>query len=319
MKGIIVSIVSALLLFTNLNAIAEVSASGYFIARAICPAYQSFKKQTNPGNITIKRNYAYDIIAKNKKNGSQFLIRIDAKPNQRWVHAACGEHVIAIDKISQIKETADQYVLAVSWQPAFCEKHSEKTECQNQQADDFEASHFSLHGLWPQPKGNNYCNVPKQQIKMKWSELPTLALSENTRTSLKKIMPGYESYLHRHEWTKHGTCYNNKSAEQYFSDSIKLINALNTSDVQQLFSQNINQEITAAQISNAFNQAFGDGAGKKIKISCKQDGNRQLITELMINLAGDLGTLNFQDAISKGPGVNKKGCGKGIIDPVGEQ
>src|SRR3546814_1497468 len=44
---------------------------------------------------------------------------------------------------------ADFFVLAVSWQPAFCETRPAKPECVTQDEDRFDASHFALHGLWP--------------------------------------------------------------------------------------------------------------------------------------------------------------------------
>ena len=44
-----------------------------------------------------------------------------------------------------------EYVLAASWQPAFCATSAGqgKAECVSQTADRFDATHFSIHGLWP--------------------------------------------------------------------------------------------------------------------------------------------------------------------------
>ena len=56
------------------------------------------------------------------------------------------------------------------------------------------------------------------------------------------------------------------------------------SKVRDLFANNVGQEITATQISQVFDESFGDGASHKIKISCKKDGGRQLITEITIGL-----------------------------------
>ncbi|HQZ13775.1 MAG TPA: hypothetical protein PK286_12910 [Devosia sp.] len=52
-----------------------------------------------------------------------------------------------------------QYVFAISWEPAFCEGQSRKPECRSQTADRFDASHFSLHGLWPQRM--DFCDVSR--------------------------------------------------------------------------------------------------------------------------------------------------------------
>ena len=46
--------------------------------------------------------------------------------------------------------TATKHVFAVAWQPGFCETQPDRRECRNQQQDRFDASHFALHGLWPQ-------------------------------------------------------------------------------------------------------------------------------------------------------------------------
>ena len=317
---------ASILLLAASNATAKTNLSGHFIAHSECPAYHSLKKQTNPGNIKTKINFTYDLIAKNKEKGSHFLIKMDAVPSQRWVDMSCGEHVNPVKNSvtterKSLNSKKEQYVLAVSWQPAFCEGHNRKKECKKQSTEDFDASNFTLHGLWPQPRGNEYCRVSKDQKrkskKKKWSKLRPLELQESTRRELKKVMPGYQSFLHRYEWTKHGSCYNKQSAEQYYADSIRLINDLNASSVRTLFANNIGKEITFSQIANAFEQSFGKGASKKMKIRCNNDGDRQLISELSINMSGELSKM--KDAMQGAADINKRGCKKGIIDPAGFQ
>jgi ribonuclease T2 len=113
------------------------------------------------------------------------------------------------------------FLLALSWQPAFCETKPTKIECRDQSADSFEAGNLALHGLWPQPRDNDYCGVSPEveQIDQakRWDELPPVALSAETRKALAEQMPGYASNLHLHEWYKHGTCYSN-SPEEYFGN-----------------------------------------------------------------------------------------------------
>jgi ribonuclease T2 len=50
-----------------------------------------------------------------------------------------------------------EYILAVSWQPGFCETHPNRKECAGQTSERYDATHFSLHGLWPMRK--SYCGV----------------------------------------------------------------------------------------------------------------------------------------------------------------
>ncbi len=214
------------------------------------------------------------------------------------------------------------HVLAANWQSSFCEKRSRKHECTTQSKERYDANHFSLHGLWPQPRSNVYCGVDEKIIKtdgrVLWRKLPTLDLSPETRAQLEQMMPGTKSYLHRHEWFKHGTCYSS-TAEEYYSDSIRLMTALNQSKVRQLFDNNIGKKVTAKQIRAAFNQSFGQGAGNKIQIKCTLDGKRELISEIKINLSAGLHQLSFQQAIQKAPDNTKSGCKEGIVDAVGMQ
>lgn len=333
MKIHILFYITAAIVFTITESQAEVPLSGYFIAREECPAFQSIRKRTNPGNITTHRNQAYDLQAKNRPAASHYRIRMDAEPKYRWVATSCGEHVVPVDSHPPLQPPVvppgnsgnARYILAVSWQPGFCETKPDKPECRSQTEDRFDAAHFTLHGLWPQPRKNVYCHVDPSDVAKdkgrKWESLPELTLSEATRKELNKVMPGTQSFLHRHEWIKHGTCYQEESADKYYQDSLRLMQSLNQpeSAIRKLFAENIGKELTSSQIAEAFDGTFGDGAGKKIKIGCKRDGNRKLITEITVGLQGDLDEIPMNDAILSAPNANDMGCSRGIVDPVGLQ
>ncbi|MBC6472913.1 MAG: ribonuclease T, partial [Hormoscilla sp. GM102CHS1] len=210
--------------------------------------------------------------------------------------------------------------LAISWQPSFCETHQDKAECQSQDASDFDAKHFTLHGLWPQPRGKEYCCLPSNFPKKPWSSQPnfddelddeTLALLEDRR------MPGVESFLHRHEWYKHGTCYNPQSErpeEEYFEESLALLEQINNSSVQDLFASRIGQTVSLAQIQAAFDRDFGPGAGQKVNLKCDRQGR---ISELWINLAGDIKSdTPISELLATAKNARSQ-CRSGFIDPVG--
>ncbi|MFH0784064.1 MAG: ribonuclease T2 [Pseudomonadota bacterium] len=328
-----VSTVLALLTFVTLAG-AEVKLTGHFIARKECPAYQSFRNQTNPGNVMTRENATYDLLAKNNTLGSYYLIRMNAEPSSRWVAVTCGDHGMPGEPIVSpappvsglgYQGQEPRYLLAVSWQPSFCETKPDKAECRHQTETRFDATHFTLHGLWPQPRGNEYCGVLADDVARdkngKWQQLQEPTLDSNTMNELKTVMPGTQSYLQRHEWTRHGTCYNGKSADQYFRDALEKMRELNAEDsvVRRLFAENIGKEITASQIADAFEQNFGNRAGDKIKIACVKDGNRLLISEITIGLQGNLPALTMREALLAAPKANDRGCSKGIVDPVGAQ
>lgn len=319
------------------GATADTPASGTFVARQSCPALQSIRTGANPGNISVEPNGHYSIFAKNKPNATHYLIDVpDAQPGRRWVAVGCGEATLAEgggqpgsggEQASGEQENdggaaaqKPDYILAVSWQPAFCEGKPDKTECETQRPDRFDATHFTLHGLWPKKQ---YCNVDRHIVAAdkdnRWNGLPEPELSDATRHALSEVMPGTMSLLERHEWIKHGTCFPGSAAEAYFARTLALVSQLNSSKVQGLFAAHIGEEITRDQLKAAFNETFGDGAADRVRVACKRDGGRNLIVEMTIGLVGDVKPdSKLADLIAAAPATDP-GCPSGVVDAVGLQ
>lgn len=215
-----------------------------------------------------------------------------------------------------------QFVLAISWQSAFCETRPSKPECESQTADRFDAGHFALHGLWPQPRSRDYCGVDEATVRTDengdWDQLPAPELSDGLWAALQVAMPGTQSGLERHEWIKHGTCYDG-DAEEYFADSLAMLEAINDSTVSELFATSIGQRLTLGEIRTAFDAAFGSGAGERVRVSCVEDGARRLISELTIGLTGDIdGPASIADRLQDARPTDG-GCDAGEVDAVGLQ
>ena len=312
-----------------LPAQAEVPLTGYFTASKACPALQSIGRETNPGNVVTRPGTAYDLLAGNTANPTHLWIVIPgASPERRWVAVDCGTR--ATDAEGQIAEPpppapaptyrGTQYILAINWQPAFCETLPGKPECERQTEDSFEATHFTLHGLWPQPRDNEFCGVSEDDRwaseNGRWRNLPEVRLSRELRAELDEVMPGTLSGLDRHEWTKHGTCYG-ASQEEYYRDATDLMLALNTSAVADLFAANIGRKITLRQVREAFDAAFGAGAGERVRMACEADGNRTIITELTIGLTGTIDGPDDLAALITAASPTEGGCSSGMVDPVG--
>lgn len=210
------------------------------------------------------------------------------------------------------------YVLAVSWHPAFCETKPNLSECRNAEASDHTADHFALHGLWPQD--DEYCGVSDSLVAIdranRWNNLPRVELSDATRRALAELMPGTQDRLERHEWLLHGTC-SGVDAELYFKRAIALVEELNSSSVRDLFARNIGKRITAEAVRNAADDELGAGAGRRIRLDCLEDGNRDLAYELRINLDGDVMlSASLAELIQRGR-TGGAGCAAGIVDRVG--
>ena len=146
-------------------------------------------------------------------------------------------------------------VLALSWQTGFCETRPRLRECKSQKEGRYDVVHFSLHGLWPQPRRNSYCGVNESDInkdkKRRCKRLADLELPAALKQKLAQIMPGSASFLHRHEWIKHGTCYS-KTAQTYYRDSLALMDAINASPVQQLFERSIGRRLSGEENPQIF-------------------------------------------------------------------
>jgi len=306
------------LLILPIVSFASIKIDGYFIAEKNCTAVHSIKQGTHP--FTLTKGMAYKVMAKNKPEASHYLIDIESleeNPN-KWVPVDCG--IILIDcKVDQVEipSIEKNYLLAISWQPAFCQSHQSKLECETQTEDRYDATHLSLHGLWPQPRNNAYCNVSDKDKSIDrrnaWHLLDPLGLTEETFVELFVSMPGVASHLQRHEWIKHGTCYSD-SAEIYYKDVLKVMHKIDDTNISVLFTDNIGKKITAEQIRNAFDEAFGEGSGEKVNVKC----SKGLIVELWVNLKGDINKDdNLSRLLQNAPVVNNVSCESGMVDAVG--
>ncbi|MGD1808643.1 ribonuclease T2 [Dapis sp. BLCC M126] len=288
-----------------------------------CEAYTSFKKKSEP--VTLEGGKVYQVLGLNKESGDYIYLKVDGQ--SKWVNKNCGQfdstgqssNENIASKPEENKTTAncpdegcaEKYVLAISWQPSFCQTMQRKPECISQTAERYDATNFTLHGLWPDRLA--YCGVSSEDIndskQREWDDLPALDLDEETTSELAKVMPGKQSYLHRHEWIKHGTC-DGRDEDTYYDISIDLLNEVNASEVQDLFAENIGKSVTRSQIETAFDNSFGEGAGESVKIRCKNG----LISELQIKMRRPLVGEKLADVLVPTSG---RSCDSVIVDAAG--
>lgn len=275
--------------------------TGCFVAEASCAAPRSLRRPSNPGDVQLEAGTAYRLLGANKVAPTHYHVLVPgAAPDARWVPTDCGRVVAscALDlaEAGEVPAPGTSHadnLLAVSWQPAFCETHREKPECASQTPDRFDAAHLALHGLWPQPRERAYCGVDAtlkaidRRSPPRWDLLPELELTPETRAALQQVMPGTQSHLDRHEWIKHGTCYS-AMPEEYYKETLQLMAELNASPVRALLAERIGGSVTIEEIRAAFDAGFGEGAGRKVAMDCEPAGSRQLVSELRINLLGEI-------------------------------
>ncbi len=325
------TILTFVLCLVALPATAQIQLEGELLAAKNCPAVVSIKKGTNPDNTAIEPGKSYMLLGKNRDVATHYLIEVpNAAPAQRWVAIDCGsvndEAAAPASQAPQPPQNASSgafYILAISWQPAFCELHPSKPECKSQSAQGFDASHFTLHGLWPQPRDNVFCGASDADKAASeqgnWGAIAQLPLSPATKASLDQVMPGTQSHLERHEWVKHGTCYPGANPEDYFKDAIRLMNEINSSAAARYMAKSVGRKIRSADLRAAFEETFGAGAGDRIRIACENDGSRRLMSELTLGLKGEISAGTSLGDLLRASKPTDPGCPSGIVDAVGLQ
>jgi ribonuclease T2 len=298
---------------------------GCFAVERACPAAPTIRGTGHPGAAVLEPGRAYPLLGANRpgRAASHFQVRVpEAGGGELWVETGCGRRLQRCPEDGTAGAppagAAPRYVLAVNWQPAFCERNGRRPECRDQTEDRFDATHFTLHGLWPE--SGEYCGVPgglrERDRPGSWGRLPAVELSPGTRRALEEAMPGTRSGLDRHEWLRHGTCYG-APAEAYFAASLRLLKALNASPVRDLFRHRIGERLTLAEIRAAFDEAFGESAGRRVGVVCESEGRERLIAELRIGLEGIIGEEAELAELMAGAPPADEHCPSGRVDPAG--
>jgi ribonuclease T2 len=247
---------------------------GTFEAAAPCDAYSSFQRGTNPGFVKLSPGEVYYVSEINEPNGQWVRVQIPglAQP-LRWVSMKCGlaklSSATAAQKPAkegcQAANTYDSYVLALTWQPGFCEHvdyRGAKPECDALNSGQLSISRLTLHGLWPNKKacGTRYGNCNDGQ---------PFALGESTQETLAPWMPNlfYETTFAKYEWDKHGVCQE-RGPDQYFQLAQRLVEVIDESPIGSEIKANIGGSFSRRGFFLMLKQKLGGGA----RASCQTAG-----------------------------------------------
>jgi ribonuclease T2 len=303
--------------------------SGSFTADRPCPAYVSKNKQTNPDGARTTIGEAYDALEANKPDSPDwYRIRMpSADPKERWVSVQCGRFQPggtggtggggACDTAGQ----ADGYVLALSWQPAFCETKPGKPECRVTDPTAYQARNFTLHGLWPNKKvcgiGYGFCGEVKRQ-EGDFCDYPEVPLQTATRASLAQVMPSVAagSCLERHEWHKHGTCQDRWSDDEYFDLSSDLTRQFNEAGMAYFMNRRIGREVRTEDFLARLDAVLAPGTRQRVRMDC----DNGMLVEIQISLPETLTPGADLDAlIAQAPPTGGSDCGASFrVDPIGQ-
>jgi len=288
-------IIIAFLTFLSLLPI-EVHASekvtGSFEAIRACEAYKSFRHGRNPGQIVVSPGQIYEAREINEKNWSWIQIEIPGiQYPYRWVPKECGISNISDQtppepgptpkKECNKANTYDSNVLAITWQPGFCEHYNyngTKKECDALEDGEIVINHLTLHGLWP---NKNVCNKSYGYC----SETP-MDLSDETIIELAPWMPNflYENKFGEYEWKKHGTCQERED-DKYFLLAKRLVEKIDNSPIGSFIKGNIGNDVKLTEFKEHITSQMGEDVVKRIQIKCS---GRKYLQEILINLPKEI-------------------------------
>ncbi|MBF0179970.1 MAG: hypothetical protein HQM03_08100 [Magnetococcales bacterium] len=321
---------------------------GFIKATQPCPAFLSMRKETNPGKITLKVGESYAVIdLKSPRDANAVRIRMDGTDfPERWVERNCGILTITgnqdKDKKDPDKEKGvcpigrcnqpdqeDSFVLSLSWQPAFCESKAgkPKPECLHEDPKGYAATHFTLHGLWPNKNacgtrygycGKTVCNDPSHGNDPKWMcQYPEVPWNGTIPKDVTDVMPSIQagSCLDRHEWYKHGTCAAPWTPQEYFSFAAQLVKEFNNAGMAKIMADHLGKEVNVTTFMDAIDDAFGEGASNRVGLQCAGD----LLTGISIQLPANMDrSESLQELLQEAKASANSSCrGNFRVDPAG--
>lgn len=163
----------------------------------------------------------------------------------------------------------ESYVLALSWQPGFCEHqpgNERKPECVALAEGKLAIEHFTLHGLWPNNRacGSDYGRCPGKPLQ----------LQQETITFIQPWMPSwyFSDDFGAYEWQKHGTCQSKWEDDDYFRIAVTAVKTVNDSSAGAYLRANIGGAISRRVFLEKINQDAGsDKAADNVQLLCAGD------------------------------------------------
>ena len=201
-------------------------------------------------------------------------------------------------------------LLVVTWAPALCKVEPSNSGCRSGHVKAMGPA-FVLHGLWPQPSTEQYCDVPKGTPDRSRKPVP---LPKDLEANLKTMMSD-SAIMTTHEWYAHGTC-SGVSAPEYFGVATTLATQANEV-LDPLFAQASGRSMTSRAVRDAFDTRFGKGAGARVGLACKDNrGEGPVAFEVRLSLPPvaqlQQGSSSLADALRQGPTV-PPGCGQAQV------
>jgi ribonuclease T2 len=201
-------------------------------------------------------------------------------------------------------------VLVLTWAPSLCSVETSASGCRSGKVSRLGKS-FVLHGLWPQPRSQQYCDVPKKAAAR---ERKPLALPPDLDARLKTMMSD-SNVMAPHEWYAHGTCSGVNPVE-YFTIATRLADQA-IAILDPLFDRWVGRQLTSRSVRDAVEAQAGSGAGARVSLVCRgAQGAGPVAYEVRLSLPPVVQLRapapSLPRALSAGPAV-PPGCGQARV------
>lgn len=287
-------LLATLWLASGPSAHANERAGASLVAAQACEALQSMRKGSNPGQVRLVPGQSYAIAERGGAGGQWLRVQVPDAPGEtlRWVPAECGTAAGPLpatgaapagrgagrEDACRLPDRHDAYVLALTWQPGFCEHvnyKGRKPECEHMADGRLVVGHLTLHGLWPNRAqcGTDYGHCPASPLRLK----------DETVAYIQPWMPNfrYERVFGEYQWQKHGSCQTGMDADTYFRRAVDALKVVNDSPVGQYIRQNIGGTISRQGLEERLQAATGQpGYRHSISLHC----SGRFLTELRVRL-----------------------------------
>lgn len=201
-------------------------------------------------------------------------------------------------------------VLVLTWAPSLCRVETSASGCRSGRVGRLGSS-FLLHGLWPQPRSQQYCDVPK---KAGARERPPLNLPPDLSQRLQTLMSD-SAVMAPHEWYAHGTC-SDVTPTEYFGIATALADQA-IAVLDPVFDRAAGRQLTARSVRDAVDAQAGPGAGGRVALVCRgAQGSEPVVYEVRLSLppVSQLRSAapSLPRALSAGPPI-PPGCGQARV------
>jgi len=215
-------------------------------------------------------------------------------------------------------EASVSSLLVLTWGPSLCVVDPSNPGCKNGHVGRLGPT-LILHGLWPQPKSQQLCGVPKSVAdrveNTRGKNMPSVELPSDVQARLQTMMSD-ATIMAPHEWYTHGTC-SGLGPTDYFN--IAAAFAVQVSNVlDPVFAKAKGKRLSPGKVRGSIDAAFGQGAGDRVGLTCRDAGDQGSVTyEVQLSLPPvvemrSAETTSVGQWLLKGP-VTSAGCGQGIV------